>query len=257
MSDLLSKAEIKYIGVSRKRQKGLTFVEDYSQSPVGDILVHLAESNNRREVNKHGEAYELETANLLGKLTQKRFRKIIYASSSVLYGDQSNTPRKETEPLFVYDSYTRVKHLSEHLVTANNGTILRFSNLYGKGMSDKNVMSSILNQVKGPGPIALRSTSPVRDFLWVEDAAKAILQTIQNDLTGIYNVGSGIGTSIGVLASLFFENIGRKNHQIISGNENETSSNLVLDISKIVQATDWSPQTSLKKGISELLNNTN
>jgi nucleoside-diphosphate-sugar epimerase len=192
---------------------------------------------------------------LLSKLTQKRFRKIIYASSSVLYGDQSNSPRKENDPLFVYDSYTRVKHLSEHLVTANKGTILRFSNLYGKGMSDKNVMSSILNQVKDPGPIALRSTSPVRDFLWVEDAAKAILQTIQNDLTGIYNVGSGVGTSIGQLADLFVQNIGQNNRQINSQDEKKITSHLVLDISKIVQTTDWYPQMSLKQGIARLLYN--
>ena len=251
----MSTAKVDHIGLSRKRQNGLTFVEDYSQSPVGDILVHLAESNDRRDVNQHGEAYEIETANLLGKLTQKRFRKIIYASSSVLYGDQSITPRKENDPLFVYDSYTRVKHLSEHLVTANKGTILRFSNLYGKGMSDKNVMSTILKQIKTPDPIALRSTNPIRDFLWVEDAARAIIQSIQYDLKGIYNVGSGVGTSIGQLADLFVQIIGQNNRQINSQDEKKIPSHLVLDISKIVQTTDWYPQMSLKQGIARLLYN--
>lgn len=218
-------------------------------------MVHLAESNDRNKVNALGSPYEVESLKLLGDLAEKGFGKIIYASSSVLYGDQAKTPRKESDPLRINDTYTKVKHLSEEIVSSEKGTILRLSNLYGKGMSGRNVMSTILRQVQSIDPIALKNTNPIRDFLWVEDAAKAIRQIIQRDLNGVYNIGSGVGISIGALAAQFLEVVDQKNQQVISRDENENFSQLVLDISKMVQATDWRPLMSLREGISRLLNN--
>ena len=48
---------------------------------------------------------------------------------------------------------------------------MRLANVYGPGMAANNVMSDILGQVPGDGPLVVRDIAPVRDYLWIEDAA--------------------------------------------------------------------------------------
>jgi UDP-glucose 4-epimerase len=253
--DLLDKIETEYVGLSRQKTDDLTFVSDYSEAPVGDVLVHLAQSNDINKVNALGSSYELESLNLLRELADKGYGKIIYASSAILYGDKATTPRTESDSLFVRDTYTRVKHRSEEIVLSKNGTILRLSNLYGEKMSNLNVMSAILRQVQSTGTITLKSISPIRDFLWIEDAAAAIRQIILHDLGGVYNIGSGVGISIGALTNQFLEVVNQRSRHLVTSNAKENPSRLVLDISKITQATSWRPLFDLREGISRLLNN--
>ena len=52
---------------------------------------------------------------------------------------------------------------------------MRPANIYGPGMSKNNVLSTILQQIPGMGKLEVMDTNPVRDFIWVEDAAEGIV----------------------------------------------------------------------------------
>ena len=113
-----------HIGLSRSSQPGLIQVSDYKDSPNGDVLVHLGETNDRKLVNELNSVYEQQALSLLEKLIKKGYQKIIYASSSVLYGNAYTSQCKVSDKIFIVDTYTRVKRKSELAVLAS-GVMLR------------------------------------------------------------------------------------------------------------------------------------
>ena len=250
----LSNLGADHIGLSRSNQSGLIQVSDYKDSPNGDVLVHLGETNDRRLVNELSSDYEQQAISLLKKLIKKDYQKIIYASSSVLYGDSYTSPCRVSDKVFIVDTYTRVKRKSEKAVINSGGTVARLSNIYGPGMSDTNVLSTMLCQLNEDGPMRLLNTLPVRDFLWVEDAADALATMIYSDVSGIYNVGSGLGTSISQLAHDVITSAGQEPRKVVSTLTKVKKTSLVLDISQTKTDLSWQPKVVLRKGIQYLVN---
>ena len=250
----LSSYGTSYIGLSRQQVPGLFNVKNYSEAPVGDVLVHLAEINDRAYANRLGPVYEQEAGELLQNLVSKGYKKIIYTSSAILYGDSETSPRKVSDPVFVVDSYTRIKRKSEEAVLAKGGIVARLSNLYGPGMSEANVLSTMLRQLSLDGPLRLHDTSPVRDFLWIEDAAEALLKMIQSKFEGVFNVGTGVGTSIAELANEVLVAAGQPNREVISAISGAKHSSLILDILDTKAALNWQPKVLPKQGIRNLVN---
>lgn len=248
----LMSAGVDCVGVSRREIAGLYHVNSYVDAPKGDVLIHLAETNDRFCANAGGVTLENEALQTLQRVLVKGYRKVIYASSGVLYGDSWLTPRKVSDTVQAVDTYTRIKQNSEKAVLARNGTVARLGNLYGPGMAASNVLSHILGQL-GDSEIKLRALEPVRDFLWVHDAAQALLEMVMKNAYGILNVGSGIGTSVLQLANLAIDAAGTC--QKISGVHTLTRpSHIVLDIEETVRVLDWKPRTTLRDGIQVLVN---
>jgi UDP-glucose 4-epimerase len=245
------------VPVSRRALPDIVHVADYADAPAGDVLIHLAEAAHRGAVERAGPTYEQDTFAGLSALLKKRYQRIIYASSAVLYGDQAPTPRHPRDEVFVSDTYTRVKRRAEVAVLDSaGGLVVRLSNLYGPGMSGENVMSTILGQIPSAGPIRVRDIAPIRDFLWVDDAAEALVTMALESRTGIFNVGSGIGRSIGDVASLALKIAGQPDRLVVSTQRGARPSHLVLDISDTVSAWQWSPGTLMEEGINRLLSAT-
>lgn len=249
----LTDAGIRCIATSRRSIAGFVCVNDYSEAPGGDILVHLAETNDRALANRFGEAGEEQAQRTLGKLLAKGYAKIIYASSAVLYGDDGNSPHLASDPVRAVDSYTRIKLASERAVLERDGVVARFANLYGPGMPAVNVLSDILRQLEKEGPLVLRDTRPIRDFLWMDDAADAIARMATANASGIFNVGSGIGTSIRELAVMLLAMAGQPARDIASTKTDSVPSYIVTDISKTTEIFGWRPTTMLRAGLRQLL----
>lgn len=242
------------IGVSRRGGVGHLQVTDYSCSPVGDVLIHLAEINDRAYANQLSSEYENMASRTLHALLSNGYSKVIYASSGVVYGDDNCKPHKETDPVNASDIYTCVKMASEHCVLSRGGVVARFSNIYGPGMATGNVLSHILSQIGNSGPVRLKDTNPVRDFLWIEDAADAIVQMVSQSLDGVFNVGSGIGTSIRELAHETLKAANQSDREVLSDQSVRKASCIILDITKTSAALDWYPSVPLNEGLTQLIN---
>lgn len=248
----LANRELNIIPVSRRPLAGMYQVQDYTQSPAGDVLIHLAEEPDRSKVNHSGEKYLLDSFGVIQALSG-RYQKIIYASSGVVYGDESEQPYKVNEPVFATDVYSRSKLLNEKIVLDSGGTVVRLSNLFGQGMSPNNVMSDIACQIPGEGPVKVRDDKPVRDFLSVFDAALAFGLIMKSHYNGIVNVGSGIATSIRALAELLLALEDQAGREIIATKPAFKQSINVLDISETKEIFGWSPSSSLKDQLSQFL----
>lgn len=256
---LEARGDVEVITVSRREIHGGYQVSNYAQSPCGDVLIHLAEDSDRAQVAKAGRAYEDQTQAALHALLAKDYRRIVYASSAVLYGDQHDRPRSPGDPIQVDDVYSRVKRESEVAVlNSPGGVVARLSNLYGPSMAQGNVLSTILRQIPGVGTLEVLDTAPVRDFLWVSDAADGLIALALRDLGQrgegrLYNLGTGKGVAIGELARLALELAGQANRQVEAKRSSRRQSTLILDYSETTAVCGWAPKTPLRRGIGELL----
>ena len=252
-------ANTEIVPLTRRGISKLVQVSNYADAPDGDVLIHLAEDNNLESVANRGLTYEHEGLSTLRVLLAKKYGRIIYTSSSTLYGDKSVIPHGTEDDIFVNNPYTRIKSLSESAILENpNGMVVRLANVYGPLMSTNNVMSQILKQIPQQGDLEVGDVTPIRDFVWVRDVAEGISMLAFMDFAEIgkskmYNLGSGIGTSIGDLAFLTLELAGQPERRVMSKNRTRVMSSIILDCSETTNACGWTPRVSLRQGIASLL----
>lgn len=252
MQDLAHRG-IDAIGVSRHPCHGCIQVESYTDAPGGDVLVHLAEASDRAYAQANSPLYEQRSLVTLDALQGKGFSRVVYASSAVLYGDQEPSLRKVGDPVYALDAYTRLKLASEKSVLARGGIVARLVNLYGPGMAEGNVLSTILSQIWQDGPVRVLDATPVRDFLWIVDAARALALMATGEASGVFNVGSGQGVSIRELANVVLDAAGQAGRPVESVRVGSRLSRLVVDIAPTKDVFGWYPAVTLVEGISTLV----
>jgi nucleoside-diphosphate-sugar epimerase len=233
VSKLRENKDLELVSVSRKTQAGFSKVDDYSDSPNGDLLIHLGEENTLSKVDKNEVEMAMETITSLTK--RGRYKHIIYASSGVLYGDSSEVKHKTTDPIFVSNYYSEMKFNSEREVMhSDSGLIARLSNVIGPGIS---------------------SGSAIRDFLWVEDTAECFSKMVdsllnQKAISSVLNVSSGVGTSIESLAKMFIESSEAPNRQVIGENFTPSKSTIILENSETLIQLGWEPKVTLTQAVA-------
>ena len=252
LTSYLKTTGITLASVTRRSLPGMLHVKDYTQTPGDGILLHLAEEPDRGKVNSLGESY-LKSSDHVVRVLSKRFRKIIYMSSNVVYGDENDNLCAVDMPVVETDIYSKLKIRNERTVIDSGGCVVRLANLFGVGMSTNNVLSDIIAQIPGEGPLRVRDDIPIRDFLSVSDTVSALSQIVNRNITGVVNVGSGIGTSINTLAKLLLATASQENREIVATKPSSRRSKIVLDISETVKAIDWVPSPSLQGQLKKYL----
>jgi len=246
-----------FIPVTRRDIPDFIKVENYAESPNGDVLLYLADENsNDLSIEKSRITLDqnLET---LSKLIARGYSKIIYVSSSALYGDQNTNLNTITSPIVFETPYTYLKYHSELQVLQNpNGVVVRLSNVYGPGMSRNNVISTILSQIPGAGDLQIKSMRPVRDFIWVVDVVNALIKLANMDInsftTRVFNISTGIGTSIGELAKTALRIAEESSRNIKESLHLQNNSCAVMDYSETKKVLDWAPQVNVESGLEML-----
>ena len=246
------------LGVSRRPwtpPPGATALrcKDYQAIPTGDALVHMAEDNDISSVERLGGAYYLDAIGLVERLVEQTRGRLVYASSATVYGGAKTQPHEVGDPVIANSTYTRTKLACEQRILAIGGTVLRFSNLFGPGMADHNVLGDILRQIPGTGALRVRDVAPIRDFLWVSDAAEAVCDAVAANLHGVFNVGSGVGVSIGDLAARCLRLAGEGKRIVETSLRGGPSNCLVVAVDGTTRACGWQPTTPLNVGLARLL----
>lgn len=252
---LEEKKEFSVIKVTRSQEQefGFNSVVSYEKTPPGDILIHLAEDPDRLRVNNMGNHYRRKTGIVMESLLKKRYKKIVYCSSSIVYGDQGTKLYKENMPTYAEDIYSISKLENEDRVLLSGGVVVRFSNVIGVGMSKNNVLSKILEGLSGKDSISIRNPKPIRDFICIDDVVEAIFSLIKVDAPGIYNIGSGIETSINKLVETVLNSSEQHHREVKNIIKNNDYSYNALNIEKIKETTGWKPEYTLSQSVKKIL----
>jgi ADP-L-glycero-D-manno-heptose 6-epimerase len=183
-----------------------------------DALVHLAAITSTTNYNEE----EVEKVNyrdaisLFNKAASAGIKKIVYASSCAVYGNASH-PFTELSPLQPLNAYARSKaKLDRAALQCKNTSIvgLRFSNVYGCGERHKKKAASMIYQIyqqAKTGEVTLfQHGEQLRDWVYVKDAVSGIVKALQTDISGIFNIGSGVAVSFNTLIHIFEYLLGQK-----------------------------------------------
>ena len=128
---------------------------------------------------------------------------------------------------------------------------MRLSNVYGFGMTN-NIFNHIYNEfMNNNSLIKINNAHNIRDFIHVSDICAAILVSVKKIKHGVFNVSTGIGTSISDLCDIFAKNLkfDSKDYKIKSASQDDTI--LVLDCNKFCNNYKWKPIVDLNTGVKD------
>lgn len=193
-----------------------------------EAFIHLGACTSTVETNA---SYLLENnyrfSVRLAEYALTNNQRFIYASSAATYGDGSLgfiDDQNQLEKLAPLNMYGFSKHLFD-LWLKNHGVLnkvvgLKYFNVFGPNEGHKGRMASaithILPTARKEGAIKLfKSSSPSevadgeqkRDFIYVKDVARMTCAFLENDASGIYNIGTGNAGSWNEVARAVFKAI--------------------------------------------------
>ena len=213
-------------------------------------------------------------SNLINSSFRNKIKKFVFLGSSCIYPKLAPQPIKESyllsgplEPTNEWYAIAKISGLKmiEALKKQYNMNYysLMPTNLYGPNdnfdLKTSHVLPAMIRKfhdakLNNNSDVVLWGTgTPMREFLHVDDLAKAIVFSLKNNISdSLLNVGTGKDITIKELALLIQEIIGHKGKIIWDTSKPDGTPKKLLDISKI-NDYGWSPNISLKKGIKQTL----
>ena len=246
---------IPHRGSSEEIKIALEKLDALSSSNTTTSILYLAENNEITEADKFSSDYIDNNVKRLKFILSNTRSKLIYASSVAIYGDLSEIPHSPSDELNIINTYSKSKFECEKLVLQAGGVVARLSNIYGPGMSKKNIISDILKQikVKGTGSINIIDGSPIRDMIHISDVTSCLLSMTKIQKKGIYNIATGTSISMKDLALMILKVSNFEEYKLVELKHNKTTSCISLDISNTKKTFAWSPSISLQDGLKELV----
>lgn len=189
-----------------------------------DAIIHIGACSSTTEKNANY-LFEnnLNYSKILAEYAERFGTQFIYASSAATYGDGSNGySDRDFDNLTPMNAYGMTKHLFDQWVISNEldkkFTGLKFFNVFGPNEYHKGDMASMIykayHQINSTGKVKLfKSNDPEyangeqkRDFIYVKDINNILWQIFnKNNITGIYNLGTGEARTWNDLALAVFK----------------------------------------------------
>lgn len=200
------------------------------------------------------------TVQLLEAMRERGIRRILYMSSGgTVYGEPVSFPVPESAGLHPISSYGVVKvavenylHMYEQLYGLEP-VIIRASNPYGPRQptdGSQGLIAVALAHVGSRKPITVWGDGTnERDYVFVSEVAAGCALALGSGLTGVYNLGSGIGTSVNEILSLIEAVTGTALEVLREPSRGFDVRRLVLDVSKAESDLGWKPSIPLAEGI--------
>ncbi len=191
--------------------------------------------------------------------------KVVFSSSSEVYGEPRELPEREDGIIDAKLPYASVKLIGENFLEAywqkhNLKTCsLRFFNVYGPRQESSDygfVVGIFIKQVlEGRSPIVFGDGSQTRDFVYIDDNIEASIRAMESDESNgqVINIGIGRPITILNLANTVID-IAGKNGEIkpkFAKNERGDIRHRHPEISKMIKLLNFRPAISLKKGLKE------
>lgn len=203
------------------------------------------------------------TLNVLLAARDAGSTRVVYTGSTSVYGNPRSIPLNEDDTIVPLSPYAVSKLSGEHYCLAfyeSYGlpvSVVRYSNVYGEGQRPDNpycgVVAKFFAAASEGLPLQVHGDGEqTRDFTYIDDAVDATLMAALSPRAEgeVFNVGTGIETSINQLARRVGEAVGRPvtiDH--IDRRDIDNIRRRVVSIEKARRMLRWTPQVTLEEGL--------
>jgi len=241
-------------------------VEAVFQAQRFDVVVHLAALAGVRpsviESARFVDVNLLGSAVLLEKIRQHEISKLVFASSSSVYGVHSPTAFVETDDAdHPISPYAATKRAGEHLCFAHHHlhatdiTCLRFFTVYGPRQRPEMAIHKFVRRIENGEPLTVFGDgTALRDFTYVADVVGGIVASVER-LQGyhVYNLGSGRPVELKALIEIIEEALGKKAILDFQPQQPGDVPQTFANISLARDELGYSPAVPLERGIREFV----
>jgi UDP-glucuronate 4-epimerase len=181
--------------------------------------------------------------------------RVVFASSSSVYGEAERYPTPETTPLLPVSPYGITKVTCEHLARAYarsfdlDAVVLRYFNAFGPRQRPDMAFSKVVRALDTGEPFDLYGDgNQSRGWTYVDDVVEATILAMSGG-TGTYNVGGGVEASLREAIAILEELAGRpleiREQPPVPGDQRRTNA----DTTRMRTELGWSPKVSLEDGL--------
>lgn len=240
------------------------------QVSQADYIFHLAAKNiivSTRNPRDDCQTNILGTLNLLllARDCGKKVRRFVYSSSASIYGNPRHMPINEDDGINTLTPYSVSKLAGENYCSAFYesyglpAVVVRYSNVYGRKQTPSNpycgVVAKFFQSCSANEPLQLHGDGDqTRDFTYIADIVEATLLAgvCPKAVGGVYNVGTGIETSVNDLACRISALFGRAPQlAYVDRRDIDNIRRRVLNIEKIRRDLRWVPRYNMRTGLQE------
>lgn len=226
----------------------------FHQAALGSVPDSFKEPEEYHRVNVIG------TENVF-KLAKEFGFKVVYASSSSVYGNQEKFPIKEDAEKKPLNPYGQTKLDCEHLAKkyADLGVKiigLRYFNVFGIGQNPNyaGVIPKFIERlVEHKPPIIYGAGNQLRNYIFVDDVVEANVLAFESKIDHAFiNVATGETISVKELADLMIQLSGLSLEPIYEKARKGDIEKSQADISLAKKLLDWEPKLTLKEGLEKI-----
>lgn len=243
-------------------------IEDLNLLNYGDTLNFLKENNIKKIIhlgwsmnNENRAIYDNIEAmsNLIKSCEEIQIEKFIFASTNNVYGTKiKNVPFLEEDRLSpdINNKYGISKYIGEKLAIytlEKKCCIIRIADVYGPGQNHGNLIKAIISNVENKENIKLYGKGKrERDYIYIDDVIRGIEFIYENNLSGIYNLGTGEGTSVKKIVDIVLNLCQNRIGLDYIEAENEDTSKVVLNVEKL-KKLGFNYSINIKEGLKKII----
>ena len=258
LDGILEKIEFKRIDIRKFKELELILKN------VDGIFHEAALTIVQESFKKEKEYFDVNvtgTENIF-KIAKKFKIKVVYASSSSIYGNSKQIPIKENSERKPINPYGQTKleceFLAERYTKEGLNVIgLRYFNIFGKGQTGSyaGVITQFMRKLNEQKyPRIFGDGLQIRDFIHVTDIAEANLSAmLSNTNSGFFNIGTGLGTKIIDLAKIMIKIFDEKFEPVfedsLNGDVKISQANMTLTKKMI----NWESKIELEEGLRKFI----
>ena len=228
------------------------------------VLHHAAQASVQRSLAEPAQDAEINilgSLHLLEQCRKNEVEKFIYVSSGgAIYGDPDVLPCDESHPVRPLSPYGASKLAIETYLPIYGEefglryTILRYANVYGPRQDpygEAGVIAIFTSQMLKGEEVTINGTGEQqRDFVYVDDVAKANLRSLEAGDGGALNIGCGVGTSVNEIFEQLKNATSYQRDPHLGPPKKGEVFKIYLDVSKAKRELGWIPQVSLSDGLT-------
>lgn len=231
-----------------------------------DIIIHLASTPGVRKSLTHPIDYLKNNVesfiSLLEECKKYKIPKVIYASSSSVYGSNQKIPFNELDDINnIQSSYACSKKCMETYAQYYNDVFgiktigLRFFTVYGKrGRPDMAPYKFVKNIAEDQEIVQYGDGSSYRDYTYVDDIVSGIISIVNGNGVwgGVYNLGNETPITLKEMIKISQEITGKQAKIKIIENQLGDVPRTIADITKAKRDLNYSPKTDLRTGFAKM-----